>query len=339
MKLMSLASSGAIHGEDALALAALHLLGEGATAASLAERFDAHGAVIAPSRVAALLKRLVGLGLVYTPAVRHGDAHYVRTALGKEYATATIAGQADTTARLEELEHLRTDLLATMAHELRTPLTAVRTCVGLLLDRGTAPDAEAREQLLQTIERSADRMQRVIADLLDLARFRVGGIQLQLRRFDARQLARDTAAMMAPLLQARGQPLDIVLPKTPVWIYGDHRRLEQVVLNLLSNAHKYSPDGGRIRLQVAVAGDQITWSVTDQGPGIATEDEARLFERFFTVAGRAGSSGAGAGLGLPIAMGIALAHDGTIAVETAVGQGSTFTLRVPAQGPADAEEP
>jgi signal transduction histidine kinase len=332
-------SSGVVSAEDALALAALHLLGEGATAASLAERFGAHGAVIEEPRVAALLRRLVGLGLVYTPAGREGDAYYVRTALGKEYANATIAGRVDMTARLEELEHLRTDLLATMAHELRTPLTAVRTCVGLLLDPSTAPDAAAREQLLRTIERSADRMQRVLADLLDLARFRAGGIQLQLRRFDARQLARDTAAVMAPLLQARGQTLDVVLPKTPVWVYGDHRRLEQVVLNLLSNAHKFSPDGGRIGLQVNAAGEEITWSVADQGPGIAAEDQPRLFERFFTAAGRAGNRGAGAGLGLPIAMGIALAHGGTIEVETAVGQGSTFTLRVPAQGPAEEEKP
>jgi signal transduction histidine kinase len=330
---------GAINGEDALALAALHVMGEGATAASMAERFGELGAVIERPRMVALLGRLVTLGLVYTHGARQGDAYYIPTAIGQNYTSVSIGGRVDITARLEELEQLRMDLLATVAHELRTPLTAVRTCVGLLLDPGTSPDAAAREQLLQAIERSADRMQRVLADLLDLARLRAGNLRLQLQRFDARRLARETAAAIAPLLQARGQALDVVLPKTPVWVYGDRRRLEQVVLNLLSNAHKFSADGGRIRLQVDVAGAEITWSVTDQGPGIAVEDQPRLFERFFTTAGRAGGSGAGAGLGLPIAMGIALAHGGTIAVETAVGQGSTFTLRVPAQGPAEAEEP
>jgi signal transduction histidine kinase len=328
---------GAVDGEDALALAALHLLGEGATAASLAERFGALGAAMDPSRVGALLRRLVGLGLVYMPGVRYGEPYFVRTALGKEYTNASIAGPADVAARLEELERLRTDLLATVAHELRTPLTAVRTCVGLLLDPSSAPDLAAREQLLQTIERSAERMQRVLADLLDLARLRAGGIQLQLRRFDARQLAWDTAAVMAPLLQAREQTLDVVVPRSPVWVYGDHRRLERVVLNLVSNAHKFSPDRARIRLQVDAVGNEITWSVTDPGPGIAVEDQPRLFERFFTVAGRAGRGGAGAGLGLPIAMGVALAHGGTIDVETTVGRGSTFTLRVPAAGPPGPE--
>ncbi|HLH21911.1 MAG TPA: HAMP domain-containing sensor histidine kinase [Chloroflexota bacterium] len=336
---MEASAREASDGEDALALTALRLLGEGATAATVAERFSALGAEIEPARVAALLTRLVALGLVCTAAVGSGDPFYVPTSLGQEHAGASDAGQADVVARLEELEQLRTDLLATVAHELRTPLTAVRTCVGLLLDPTTSPDAAAREQLLHTIERSADRMQRVLADLLDLARFRAGRVQLQLRRFDARQLARDTAVVITPLLQSRGQTLDLVLPKTPVWVYGDHRRLEQVVLNLLSNAHKFSPDGGRVRLAVGATGDAVSWSVTDEGPGIAVADQRRLFERFFTVDSRAGGSRAGAGLGLPIARAIALAHGGTIAVTTAEGQGSTFTLRVPAQGPAETEEP
>jgi signal transduction histidine kinase len=176
IEFMELTSRDVVRGEDALALAALHLLGEGATATSLAERFGAHGAVIEHARVAALLRRLVGLGLAYTPAVRHGDAYYVRTALGKEYTNVSLAGRAEMAARLEELEHLWTDLLATMAHELRTPLTAVRTCIGLLLDPSSTPDVAAREQLLQTIERSAERMQRMLTDLLDLAWFCAGGI-------------------------------------------------------------------------------------------------------------------------------------------------------------------
>ncbi len=339
MKAMGTTARAANAGEDALALAALHLLDEGATATALAQRFDALGARLTPPRAAALLSRLVALGLVCAAAPRHGEAYYVRTALGEEHARSSLASQADVTARLEELEQLRTDLLATVAHELRTPLTAVRTCVGLLLDPATTPDAAARAQLLQTIARSADRMQQVLADLLDLARFRAGRVQLQLRRFDARQLAQDAAAVMAPLLEARGQTLDLALPRAPLWVYGDHRRLEQVVLNLVANAHKFSPDGSRICLQVAAAGDAVTWAVADEGPGIAAADQPRLFERFFTAAGRAGGGRAGAGLGLPIARAIALAHGGSIEVETAVGEGSTFTLRVPAEGPADAEEP
>jgi signal transduction histidine kinase len=160
-----------------------------------------------------------------------------------------------------------------------------------------------------------------------------------LRRFDACALARDAAAAMAPLLRARGQRLELVLPSAPTWVYGDRRRLEQALLNLLSNAQKFSPDGAAVRLAVVAQDGDVAWSVGDNGPGIADVDRARLFERFFTVATDASGDGAGAGLGLPIARAIALAHGGTIEVESAVGRGSTFTLSVPAAGPAEVGEP
>jgi PAS domain S-box-containing protein len=227
----------------------------------------------------------------------------------------------------------------TVAHELRTPLTAVRTCVGLLRDPAVQPEPAAHAQLLQTIEQSAERMQRLVADLLDLTRFRSGSIRLQLRRFDARVLARAAAGSLLALLEAHGQTLNLVLPRSPTWVYGDRRRLERVLLNLLSNAQKFSPDGAEVQLSVVASGDDITWSVTDQGSGIAAEDQARLFERFFTVATNPASDGTSTGLGLPIARAIALAHGGTIEVDSAVGRGSTFTLRVPAAGPAGVEEP
>jgi signal transduction histidine kinase len=104
-----------------------------------------------------------------------------------------------------------------------------------------------------------------------------------------------------------------------------------VLLNLLSNAHKFSPAGAVIRLSVAAEGDDVIWSVEDHGPGIASEDRARLFERFFTSASDLG--GSGTGLGLPISLAIAEAHGGTIDIDTEPGRGSRFALRVPAYGP------
>jgi PAS domain S-box-containing protein len=227
----------------------------------------------------------------------------------------------------------------TVAHELRTPLTAIRTCVGLLRDPTVQPEPEAHAQLLQTIEQSAERMQRLVADVLDLTRLRSGSIRLQLRRFDAGVLARAAGAAMLPLLTARRQTLNLILPSSRTWVYGDRRRLERALLNLLSNAQKFSPTGAEIRLSLVASGDDVLWSVTDHGPGISAEDQARLFERFFTVATDAASDRAGTGLGLPIARAIALAHGGAIEVNSAAGQGSTFTLRVPAAGPAGVGEP
>jgi signal transduction histidine kinase len=195
------------------------------------------------------------------------------------------------------------------------------------------PDAADRERMLDTIARSAERMQRLVTDVLDLTRLRAGSLRLQARRFDGVTLARDAGAAVASLVRARGQHLDLKLPGTPIWVYGDRRRLEQVLVNLLSNANKFSPDGALIGLAVAEDGDDVLWTVADRGRGIAPEDRVRLFERFFTVASDSG--GSGAGLGLPIALAIAQAHGGTVDVESEPGRGSTFVLRVPIQGPSD----
>ena len=336
---MEIRAAAATHGDDALAQAALVLLNEGGTAAGLVERFGALGAVVQPVRVARLVERLVALGLIRAAATQHDQPYYVLTSLGRQFVSRSLAAQPDVAARLEEVERLRTDLLATIAHELRTPLTAVRTCVGLLLDPTTSPDPSTHEQLLQAIARNADRMQRLVTDVLDLARFRAGQIPLQLRRFDARRLARDTAAAMEPLLHERGQKLDLMLPKTPVWVYGDYRRLERALLNLLSNAHKFSPDGARVRLAVAQSNDDITWSVSDRGQALPLRISRGSLSVSSPLQVVPAGGKAGVGLGLPIALAIAQAHGGAIMVETAARTGSTLTIRVPARGPVEAEDP
>jgi signal transduction histidine kinase len=312
---------------DNHAAVALMLIGEGATAAELAVRAAAIDTVAA-------VARLAELGLVRVTTGEGTAGRYVVTVLGQQQVEALLLTQPVVLAALEDLEQLRSDLLAAIAHELRTPLTAVRNSVGLLLDPALPATAEVGEQLLGTIARGADRMQRFIDDLLDIVRFRAGSIRLQLRRFDGRMLAREAGAAITPLLSARGQQLDISLPATPVWVYGDRRRLEQALVNLLSNAQKFSADGATVRLGLEVRGEKAAWSVTDRGPGILPQDRERLFERFFTSGGYT----PGTGLGLPIALAIAQAHGGAIEVDTVVGEGSTFTLCVPAQGPVEAAE-
>ena len=319
-------------------LAALLLVSDGISPGELATRF----AALCPAAqertgAGALLARLAELGLVRLVS-QGGEARYFLTSLGQQHARATLVGQPELAGGLATLEQLRTDLLSTVAHELRTPLTAVRTSIGLLLDRSVEPEPELREQLLQTISQSAERMQQLVTDVLDLTRFRSGGMQLQLRRFDAAALAREVAAPLRPLLDSRQQRLELDVPARPVWVYGDHRRLEQALTNLLSNAHKFSPNGSAIRLAVAQQGQDVTWTVADRGVGIAPEDRPRLFERFFSAPTDAAGHRAGTGLGLPLALAIAQAHGGTIDVESALGQGSTFILRVPALGPPEEDE-
>jgi len=318
-----------------LAGAALALVGDGATARGLAERFRESGAPIETSTAADLLADLARLGLVRVARHDGDDRHHVLTSLGRTMQRAGVGTDAGIEARLAELERLRTDLLSTIAHELRTPLTAVRTCVGVLRDPSNSPTEAELATLLSTIERNADRMQRVVGDILEIARFRTGEVVLQLRRFDALEMARGAVASVAPLASRRHQVIEVDGPPAPIRVYGDHRRLEQALVNFLSNAVKYGPSGGRILVRVRSAGDEVCWSVQDDGPGIPPDEQPRLFERFFV--GRNDRDTHGVGLGLPTALAIAQAHGGRIDVRSAPGRGSTFSLVVPADGPPDGD--
>ncbi len=322
---------------SALAAATLRLIGEGATPTALVDRFAAEGASVDEAQAARLLGELAGLGLVRVARHTGNGRVHVITSLGHQFsATGTDVGTG-VAEQLAELEHLRTDLLSTIAHELRTPLTAVRTCVGILRDPDASPSEAEQATLLATIERNADRMQQVVGDILQIARLRTGEIVLQLRRFDAAELARGAIASVAPLAAQRGQAIALVVPAIPPRVFGDHRRLEQALVNLVSNAVKYGPAGGHIEVRVTAAGPLVIWAVRDDGPGISVEDRPHLFERFFVGPNVRDVVTRGVGLGLPTALAIAQAHGGRIDVESDLGKGSVFSLVVPAEGPADAE--
>ena len=317
--------------------AALALVPPSATDAELAARFAGLGATVPRDAAMTLLTELAELGLVRVSRREDATARYVVTSLGTRSIDAGI--HAEAAIPLAELERLRTDLLSTIAHELRTPLTSIRTSVGLLLDPASQPTPEQTRMLLEAIERNGDRMQRLIGDILELSRFRAGSVALQLRRFGATALAEGAVAAIAPIAVQRGQLIALSTPPDgDPRVYGDHRRLEQALINLVANAQRFSPDDATVRVRVERRGDLTAWVVEDDGPGIPEADQARLFERFFV--GRSDRSGPreGVGLGLPTALAIAQAHGGTIEVESAVGAGSSFALVVPTAGPVGAED-
>jgi len=322
---------------SALAGAALALVGDGATPNNLADRFVDAGAAIDAARAKALLGELAGLGLVRIARHNGDDRFHVLTTLGRQMLSGSLGADAGVVKHLAELERLRTDLLSTIAHELRTPLTAIRTCVGVLRGAETAPSAVEVDTLLGTIERNADRMQRVVGDILEIARFRTGEVVLQLRRFDASAMARGAVASVEPLAAQRDQAIKVDVPSVPVRAFGDHRRLEQALVNLISNAVKYGPEGGTITVRVRSVGTSVAWTVTDQGPGIPVNEQPHLFERFFVGQNDRKGSGRGVGLGLPTALAIAQAHGGGIDVTSVPGYGSVFSIVVPVEGPPDTD--
>lgn len=316
--------------DDLLALPMLALLAEPMGARALAGAVTDDGLVLEESRAGDLLARLESLGLARVMGYEAGEARYVRTSLGDRAAAGLVGTDPELRIGLEELERLRGDLVSTVGHELRTPLTAIRTSVGLLLDPGLEPSHAQRQQLLNAIGRSADRMHRMLAELLDLARLRAGRVEMERDRFDARDLARDVAVAVEPMAAARSQLVRLELTPDPIMVVGDRRRLEQALLNIVANAQKFSPSGRDVTVRAACDGARARWTVIDEGPGIATEDEGRLFERFF-VGRSSRRAGGGAGIGLPTALAIAEAHGGTIEVESVIGSGSTFHLVVPAE--------
>ena len=287
-----------------------------------------HGLGMEVRRVEQLLQRLARLGLVRSVSDGSGT-RYVATSLGQRMADG-LAGESPQLAHgLQELERLRSELLATIGHELRTPLTAIRTSAGLLLDTYLEPSEDQRQQLLATIARSADRMQRLLSDLLDFARLRSGSAEMELAAIDAREVAREAASAIEPLVAAADQSLAVELPDSVVDVVGDRHRLEQALLNLLSNAQRFTATGGAFRLALRADDDTARWSVEDPGPGISAADQARLFERFFVGVGDRPERGGGIGLGLPTALAIAQAHGGDIEVRSEPGGGSTFSLVIP----------
>ncbi len=180
-------------------------------------------------------------------------------------------------------------------------------------------------------------MQRVVGDILEIARFRTGEVVLQLRRFDAAELAKAAIASVAPLAAQRHQEIVLRTPPRAIRVFGDRRRLEQALVNFLSNAVNYGPAGGRIRVRVDDGDEVVRWSVRDDGPGISSDDQTHLFERFFVGPTDLEGGARGVGLGLPTALAIAQAHAGRIDVESTPGVGSRFTLVVPLDGPHDAD--
>lgn len=321
-------------GISPLAVAALPLVHEGATVTDLESRFSENGGELRPGIADGLLSELESLGLVRI--ARGGPAReYVLSSLGRRLVEQ--GAWTDAAGPMKDLERMRTDFLSVIAHELRTPITVMRTLTGLLLDPASDPTAEQRRTMLETMERNAERMQHLIGEILDLARYRAGTIGLQLRPFDAIELAESAVETIRPLAEARNQTVVLRIPRgRGPRVYGDRARLDRALLNLVANAHRFAPDGGRITVRVQGPKDgMVRWSVKDDGPGISAVDQAHLFERFFVGRHDPNAPQEGVGLGLPRALAIAQAHGGTIEVRSRPGRGSTFTLAVPAAGPPE----
>ena len=241
----------------------------------------------------------------------------------------------DFAERAAELIRLRDEFVAVVSHELRTPLTSIIGYVELLADRHAGALTEAQATYLAVIERSASRLVDLVGDLLLVAAADEGVLALERKEVDLEALANETVAAARPVAESARIRLTAE-HRGAERIFGDPARLAQLLDNLISNALKFTPEGGQATVRTASGDGYATFEVSDNGDGIAAADQEHLFEPFFRARHGATRFVSGTGLGLTITKAIAEAHGGTIEVESALGAGTTFRVRFPAVVPGSA---
>jgi len=275
-----------------------------------------------------------------TRALRGDDAGSHEVALSRDPGRTFIARAAPVSGTggggavlvlhditdLRRADQIRRDFVANVSHELRTPLTAIRGYVEALLDEPA--DADSTQKFLEIIARHTTRMERLVKDLLRLARLDARQEVLEMARCDVRQIFSGVIADLTPSIEAKQQQVAIDVPLDATQVDGDPAKLHDIVRNLVENAVNYSPDGADVTLAAARVNGKYTITVADSGPGIPQEDLARVFERFYRV-DKSRSRPGGTGLGLAIVKHLVELHGGEARAENAPSGGAVFTVILP----------
>jgi len=241
-----------------------------------------------------------------------------------EQAQGQLAEQNE---RLRKVDEARNQFLAIVSHELRTPLTSIVSFSELI--RGEAEGLTADGiRFLDIIERNADRLHRLVGDLLMLDRLEAGALPLDLAPVSIADLAAEAVRSASAAAAKQGISIDVATGKGPA-VPGDHRRLMQVLDNLIANAVKFSPRNRRVHVKAAYDGSQWRIDVTDSGIGIPPEEVGRLFSRFVRASNARTAGLPGTGLGLSVVKVLVEMHGGHVEVKSTLGRGSTFSVYLP----------
>lgn len=231
-------------------------------------------------------------------------------------------------AALRTSDALRRQMMADVSHELKTPLTAMRGYIETLRMPEVVLDDERRARYFDTIDRETRRLDRIVKDLLDLARYEHGGVVLQQRLFDIERLFQNVAGRHEREAQRKGVAIRIHVDPQADQVTADPDRIEQAIENLVANALRHTPEGGTVTLSATQADGVATLSVSDTGDGIAPDHLPFVFERFYKVDASRAAESTGSGLGLSITKAIIERHGGTIGVASEPGQ-TSFTVKLP----------
>ncbi len=275
------------------------------------------------------------LWVSYRVVLGDGEVREIET-VGRPFTdpdgtTRMMGTSRDVTAE-RDADRLKQEFFGLISHELRTPLTSIIGYAELLREVEADKLSDQGRRFIEVIERNSRRELSLVGDLLLLTRITAGTFEIELGRADLAKLAAATVEAARPAAEAAGIDLSLESPEH-LEFRGDRHRLAQVAENLVSNAIKFTPKGGRVSVRVRSEGDRVDLEVADTGIGIRDADRGRLFDRMFRASEAETRQIQGTGLGLTIAKAIVDAHRGTISVTSRPGEGATFTVELPANGP------
>jgi len=248
-------------------------------------------------------------------------------ALGQAFNEMATSLETDAAERTR-IEQMKDDFVLTVSHELRTPVTVVKGFAEILTAERKALSARQYEAA-SVISDSASQLQKLITDLLDLARSDAGKLRIEPEPTPVRALCHRVGKQMRPSFEAKGQKLTVSVEKKIPKALADADRIGQVLANLLTNANKYAQEGAKVRLTASSAGDDIEFQVSDDGPGLGQEALDHVFERFWRAQSGETQAVGGTGLGLAIAKSLVELHGGSISAASVPGKGATFTFVLP----------
>jgi signal transduction histidine kinase len=289
------------------------------------------GGAQAPSGMLARLVRkgtTVGLVLVERPTPDFSDAECEALARLADHAAAAV----ENTRLFQEVRRAndaKSQFVSIVSHELKIPMTSIRGYADLLRQGLVGAVNEKQLDFLRTIMSNVDRMTALVSDLSDISRIETGRLRIEPAPVFVADLIRDVVTQMKPQFDARRQTVETEVPESLPQAYTDPQRMMQILTNLLSNANKYTPEGGKIKIQTAVESGSVRITVRDSGIGMTEQDQARLFTQFFRGESAAVRDQPGWGLGLHVTKRLVEVLGGTIGVESQPGAGSTFWFTQP----------
>jgi len=237
--------------------------------------------------------------------------------------------------REREIAQAKNEFVSVVAHELRTPMTSIKGYTDLILQGALGEVNGKQRRFLQIVKTNVDRLSELISDLLDTARIEAGRVRLEIEFVQVTSIVGEVCDSLAETIRERDLSLTTEADPAVPTVQADRNRLIQVLMNLLSNAYRYTPAGGSITVSVRPDKDAVLVQVADTGIGIAPEDQEKIFERFYRADQEIVNQQTGTGLGLPIARSLVELHGGRLWLESELGVGSTFSFTLPAQGQAD----